>query len=73
MTAGPATVTVARPSLKKGHVSGDVVRPNLVVGAGGMIMAVFLILPLVALILDAAQSDVFIASLTSPFALMLCG
>jgi molybdate transport system permease protein len=69
MTAGPASVAVARPAQKKGHVSGDVVRPNLVVGAGGMIMALFLILPLVALILDAVQSDVFIASLTSPFAL----
>jgi len=69
MSASQASVAVARPSGKKAHVSGDVVRPNLVVGAAGMIMAAFLIIPLYALIQSAVESGVFIESLTTKFAL----
>src|ERR1700759_3024229 len=63
-----ASVAVSRPS-KKAHVSGDVVRPNLVVGASGMIMALFLILPLYALLASAWQSGQLFSSLLTPFAL----
>jgi hypothetical protein len=44
------------------------VRPNLWVGASGMIMALFLILPLYALVADALENGQFFASLTTPFA-----
>ncbi len=69
MSASDASIAAARPSSKKAHVSGDVVRPNFVVGAGGMIMALFLILPLYALLDSAWNSGEFFASLTTPFAL----
>jgi hypothetical protein len=69
MTTSGASIAVARPSRKKAHVSGDVVRPNFVVGAGDMIMALFLILPMYALLQRAWESGEFFASLVTPFAL----
>src|SRR6516164_8789940 len=69
MTASGVSIAVARPSRTKAHVSGDVVRPNFVVGAGGTIMALFLILPLIALLQSAWEGGEFFASLTTPFAL----
>jgi molybdate transport system permease protein len=62
-------MAVVRPAGKKAHVSGDVVRPNLVVGGSGLIMALFLIVPLYALLSSAWASGEFFASLTTPFAL----
>jgi len=69
MSASGASVAVARPSRKKAHVNGDVVRPNLWIGASGMIMPLFLILPLYALLQSAWENGEFFASLFTPFAL----
>ncbi|MBV9358762.1 MAG: hypothetical protein JO023_24910 [Chloroflexi bacterium] len=60
-------VAITRPA--RAHVSGGLVRPNLWVGASGMIMALFLILPLYALVTNAVENGQFFASLTTPFAL----
>jgi molybdate transport system permease protein len=62
-------VSVTAPTVARGRVGGDVVRPNLVVGAGGMIMAVFLILPLYGLLYSAFSNGNILASLATPIAL----
>jgi molybdate transport system permease protein len=60
-------VAVSRPA--RAHVGGGLVRPNLWVGAAGMIMALFLIVPLYALLTNAVSSGQFFSSLLTPFAL----
>src|SRR5262245_42407593 len=67
MSASQATIA-ARP-IAKGRVGGDVVRPNWWIGASGLIMAAFLILPLYGLLYSAATSGNVLASLATPFAL----
>lgn len=64
-TSGAA---VAVPPKAKGRVGGDVVRPNMLIGASGMIMAVFLILPLYGLLITALRNGNILESLAQPIA-----